>query len=130
MQDIAKLVSSMESELETLRTRSISDGKTIELLKRQNADQAVDIARMTQDHAIEVRTLKQERDVAVRRSVEVSGILDEAATSVINGLRKMREGSIAPSSHGDDPLGASGGGGAVLGGGSSSTRRLSAGFPS
>lgn len=98
MQDIAKLVSSMESELDSLRTRAASDEKTIELLKRQNADQAMDIARMTSDHAIALRTLKQERDVAVRRSVEVSGILDEAATSVINGLRKMREGSITPSS--------------------------------
>jgi hypothetical protein len=102
MQDITKRVAEMEAELTSLRTRATSDDQMIALLKRQNDDQAMQIAALVQDHANEVRVLKQERDVAVRKALEVSNILDGAASSIIGGLRKMR-GDETPAKIPDTP---------------------------
>ena len=102
MQDITKRVADMEAELAHLRTRAISDDKMIALLKGQNEDQAITIAAMCHDHDKTVRELKQERDVAIRKALEVSGLLDAAAGSIISGLRKMK-GDEAPASIPDTP---------------------------
>lgn len=102
MQDITKRVASMEAELTHLRTRAISDDKMIALLKGQNEDQAMLIAAMTHDHDKAVRELRQERDVAVRKALEVSGLLESAAASIVSGLRKMR-GDETPATIPDTP---------------------------
>lgn len=102
MQDITKRVADMEAELTHLRTRAISDDKMITLLKGQNEDQAMLIAAMSHDNDKVVRELKQERDVAVRKALEVRGLLDAAASSIISGLRKMR-GDETPATIPDTP---------------------------
>lgn len=102
MQDITKRVADMEAELTSLRTRSISDDKMIALLKRQNEDLSLTIAAMCHDHESTVRELKQERDDAARKALEVSGLLDAAATSIISGLRKMK-GDATPVTIPDTP---------------------------
>jgi hypothetical protein len=97
MQDITKRVADMEAELTHLRTRAVNDDKMIALLKRQNEDQSMLIATMSHDHDRAVREMKQERDIAIRKALEVRGILDATASSIIGGLRKMHGDETPPS---------------------------------
>lgn len=96
MQDITKRVADMEAELTHLRTRAVNDDKMIALLKRQNEDQSMLIATMSHDHDRLIRELKQERDIAIRKALEVRGILDATASSIIGGLRKMQGDETPP----------------------------------
>lgn len=101
MKELTRQVASIEAEITTLRTRAASDEKMISLLKHQNSSQAEEIARMSYQHNAELRALRHERDIAVRKATEVSGVLDQAAASIMDGLRKMRNNE-APSSFDDD----------------------------
>lgn len=97
MNDLARQISSIEAEILSLRTRVARDEKMIALLKHQNSSQASEIARMDYQHKAELRALRHDRDIAVRKATEVSDILDQAATSIMGGLRKMRNNE-APAS--------------------------------
>lgn len=83
-------VARMESELESYYIRSQNDEKLIGVLKEQNARQAREIELMSMECAEKIRRLSQERDEAVRKATEVSGLLEQAAESIVSGLRKMK----------------------------------------
>ena len=84
------LVTSMNTELESLRSKDIASESMISLLKSQCAEQAMEISRIAAEHADQIRILQQRHDVAVRRETEIDGILNTVASNILSGLRRMK----------------------------------------
>lgn len=84
----ATQVANMETELISLREKSEADDKMIALLTKQNETQAMEMSLMAGRFAEESRRLRQRCDEATRSELEVEGILNTAAKSIVEGLRK------------------------------------------
>lgn len=98
--NIADRISQMEADLNHYKNKSEADDDMISILKRQNETQAMEISKMSADHAEQVRALRQRTDLAVRNEREVRGILETAATGILQGLRKMKgDETPAPRAH-------------------------------
>lgn len=96
MQSASNTVACMEAELISLREKSANDDNMIALLKKQNEMVGMEMTLMAQRHADEMRVLKQRHDLAVRNELEVEGILNTAAKSILEGLRRHKGDALPP----------------------------------
>lgn len=88
-------VNQMISELRRLRNKSDADDKTIHLLKEQNAELRGGIENLVEDHRRIERGLLAERDEAKIAYVEIEGLLNQAADSIMQAAR-ARIGNQTP----------------------------------
>jgi len=83
-------IGAMVNELASLRLQADSDGKTIELLKRQTEMQAIELTDIKNRHDVELQTLRRERDTATLRATETRGIIESIGSMALQGIRRMR----------------------------------------